>query len=169
MTIDLYFLRHAIAVERGEGDFAEEERPLTDKGRAKMIVGIGGLRQLEFKFDTLLSSPFTRAVQTAELVREYLPYEGALEIEENLAPDGSLKSFLEKLGERKGKSFLLVGHEPNLSSWIQSLLGFGRKGGLLLKKGGLCRLHLEQASESASSELIYLLQPKHLRAMGRRD
>ncbi len=169
MSLELYFLRHAIAVDRDEGDLSDEERPLTEKGRQKMIAAIRGLRQLDLKIDALLSSPLTRAIQTAELVRQHLPYEGALEIQEDLAPSGLLKNFLEKIGERKGKSFLLIGHEPNLSSWIRNLLGCARRGGLLLKKGGLCRLNLEQASESASSELIYLLQPKQLRAMGRRD
>lgn len=168
MPLELYFLRHAIAVERGEGDFSDEERPLTEKGREKMIAAIRGLRRIDLQFDALLSSPLTRAVQTAELIRQHLPFEGALEILEDLGPSGFMKNFLEKIGERKGKSFLLVGHEPNLSSWIRNLLGCARRGGLLLKKGGLCRLHLEQASESSSSELIYLLQPRQLRAMGRR-
>ena len=168
MSLELNFLRHAIAVERGEGDLSDEERPLTEKGREKMIAAIRGLRRIEFKFDALLSSPLIRAVQTAELIRQHLPFEGALEIVEDLGPNGFLKNFLEKIGERKEKSFLLVGHEPNLSLWIRNLLGCARRGALLLKKGGLCRLNLEQASESTSSELIYLLQPKQLRAMGRR-
>lgn len=167
MSLELYFLRHAIAAERGEGDYSEEERPLTEKGRLKMVAAIHGMHRLELKLDGLLSSPLTRAVQTAELVRQHLPYGGALEIQEDLAPSGSLKPFLEKIGRREGKRFMLVGHEPNLSSWIRSLLNCGRRGGLLLKKGGLCRLDLERASETASSELIYLLQPRQLRAMGR--
>ena len=169
MSLQLYFLRHAVAVERGEGDFAEEERPLTVKGRQKMIDAIRGIRRLDLKIDALLSSPLIRALQTAELVRNHLPYDGALEIEEELKPEGSLKGFLENVKRRQATRVLLVGHEPSLSSWIQSLLGCGPRANLQLKKGGLCRLDLELASESSSSELIYLLQPRQLRAMGRRD
>lgn len=168
MTIQLYVLRHAIAFERGEGDYSEEERPLTVEGRQKLIAGIRGMRRLDLKLDALLTSPLVRALQTAELVRQHLPFKGVLEIEEELKPEGSLKGFLENVTRRQVKRVMLVGHEPNLSSWIQSLLGCARRASLLMKKGGLCRLDLGQASETASSELIYLLQPRQLRAMGRR-
>jgi len=167
--MEIYFLRHAIAVERGEGDFSDEERPLTEKGRQKMVAAIGGIRQLDLKIDALLSSPLVRAVQTAELLREHLPYAGALEIAEELKPETPLASLLRRIGEQNAERIVLVGHEPSLSSWIRDLLGCVPQASLQLKKGGLCRLDLERASESTSSRLIYLLQPRHLRAMGRQD
>jgi len=169
MAIELYFLRHAPAVEYGSDGFSEEERPLTDEGREKMILAVRGMKKLDVAFDALLSSPLIRAKQTAELVKHYLPFKGSLEIEEELAPDGTLKALLKKLSERGEESFLLVGHEPNLSTWIQSLLGCGRSGALQMKKGALCHLRLDRPEEKADSELIALLQPKVLRQSGRKS
>lgn len=169
MAIQLYFLRHAPAVERGSEGFTEEERPLTEEGREKMILAVRGMKKLDVDFDALLSSPLIRAKQTAELVKHYLPFKGSLEIEEELAPGGTLKALLKKLGARSEESFLLVGHEPTLSSWIQSLLGCGSASALQMKKGSLCHLRLESPEAEAGSELIALLPPKFLRLAGRKS
>jgi len=168
MPLDLFFLRHAVAVERGCDGFAEDERPLTEVGREKMILEVRGLKKWGLGFEVLFSSPLTRALQTAELVKHYLPFKGSIEVENELRPGGSLKALLKKMEGRKEQSFLLVGHEPMLSSWIQNLLGCGRSAGLRLKKGALCHLILDQPDEAAATQLAALLQPRALRLMGRK-
>jgi len=56
---------------------------------------------------------------------------------------------------------MLVGHEPSLSLWVQSLLGFETGHSILLKKGALCHLLLH--GELLEAELLALLQPRVLR------
>ncbi len=168
MAIDLYFLRHAIALERGAESISDEARPLTEEGREKMILAVRGMRRLGVEFEALLSSPLLRAVQTAELVKHYLPFKGPVEIEEELEPNGTLRAMLRKLASRKEQSFLLVGHEPMLGSWIRSLLDCGRGSSLQLKKGSLCHLVLDRPEPGSTTELIALLPPKALRLMGRK-
>ncbi|KAB2839708.1 histidine phosphatase family protein, partial [bacterium] len=79
MPVEIYFLRHAVAVLRGSGEVSDAERPLTAAGRSKMIAAVRGMRRLGVRFDALLSSPLLRAVQTAELVKKHLPFQGELE------------------------------------------------------------------------------------------
>ena len=72
--MDLYLLRHAIAVDAGTGNFSEEERPLTKEGHEKMIAAVRGMKEANIKVEVLLSSPLKRAWQTAEVVKQYLPF-----------------------------------------------------------------------------------------------
>ena len=168
MPLNLFFLRHAIAVERGTKEFTEAERPLTASGREKMTLAVRGMRRLGIRFEALLSSPLVRAVQTAELVKSHLPFKGSVEIEKDLEPGASLKSLLKKLGDRRENGIMVVGHEPTLSWWIQSLLGFGSSATLSLKKGALCQLILESPALGAPAQLVALLQPRVLRRLGRK-
>jgi phosphohistidine phosphatase len=72
--MEIYVLRHAIAVERGSPDYLHDDsqRPLTKKGIRRMRRGVRGLGHAGLEFDLLLTSPYTRARQTAEIVVEAL-------------------------------------------------------------------------------------------------
>ena len=69
--MNLYIIRHAIAVNEGtDGYESDSERPLTDKGRKKMREIAKGLRNLGVEFDLILSSPYVRARETAEILAD---------------------------------------------------------------------------------------------------
>ncbi len=54
----LYLLRHGIAADLGVGGLVrDEDRPLTDEGRAKMKQEAQGMRKLELSFDLILTGP----------------------------------------------------------------------------------------------------------------
>lgn len=160
---NLYFLRHAVAMDRTEWKGIEEERPLTEEGIRKMIREAKGMKK--FPFEALLSSPLKRAVETAELVSRHSSRNLRLEIEESLRPGTPLKALLKRLKEREEENILLVGHEPSLSSWIRTLLALPNPGSLKMKKGSLCHLRVDLQSP-APGELVALLPPRALRTMG---
>ena len=69
----LYIVRHGIAVDRTDPKSPpESERPLTAKGVQKTRAAALGLRALEAKPDVLITSPYVRAAQTAEIFAEAL-------------------------------------------------------------------------------------------------
>ena len=71
----LYIVRHGLAVDRTDPKApAEAERPLTAKGVQKTRAAALGLAELDVKPDLLISSPFVRAAQTAEIFAETLGY-----------------------------------------------------------------------------------------------
>ena len=67
--MNLYILRHGIAVEPGSPGYkSDSERPLIPKGERRLRSAAAAMRKLELSFDLILSSPFIRAKQTAEIV-----------------------------------------------------------------------------------------------------
>ena len=67
--MDLYLLRHGLAVPLDPASFAKDsERPLTPEGRRKLEEVARAMVAMELAFDLVLSSPYLRARQTAELV-----------------------------------------------------------------------------------------------------
>src|SRR4029434_10395463 len=78
--MNLYLMRHGIAVAADQpGIESDSGRPLTAKGTKRMRQAARGLRRLGVSFDTVLTSPFLRARQTAEIVAESLGLEDRLE------------------------------------------------------------------------------------------
>src|SRR5262245_53498062 len=122
-TKKLIFLRHGLAADREAWEGSDEERPLTAEGREKMLRIARGLKKvLPDPPDAILSSSLLRALETAEIVRAAFPTL-SVEIDEGLRPGALLANFIKKIRRRKEKTILLVGHEPDFSEWILSLLG----------------------------------------------
>src|SRR6266446_4046189 len=114
-AMDLYILRHGIAVEPGiPGYDRDAERPLTPKGERKLWRITEAMSALELSFSLILSSPYTRARQTAEIVGEAFNARKKLQFSDTLTPSGSAKKLVELLNSLKppAESVLLVGHEP---------------------------------------------------------
>src|SRR3974377_2156446 len=131
--MNLYVLRHGLAVEPGTPDFARDsDRPLTPEGERKLAQIAKAMKALELSFDLILTSPFLRARQTAEIVAQALKLSKKLEFSDTLAPKGSIKKLVELLNrmDPAPDSILLAGHEPYLSELI-SLLVSGSAGSRL--------------------------------------
>jgi phosphohistidine phosphatase len=162
--MNLFLLRHAPAVERGTPGFDEDSaRPLTPEGRAKMKRIVTGLEAGGIRFDLILSSPYLRASQTAEVVAAKFRTAGKPVFTDHLRPGGSLRQLVEELRSkhRERQQVLLVGHEPDLSQHISVWLT-GKPGlGLELKKGGLCKLEIASLRAGRCAILQWLLTPRH--------
>src|SRR5690349_130308 len=93
----LYILRHGDAVEHGDPRYKENERPLTPKGiqRTKQLAHV--LREMEIAFDSVLSSPLTRAKETADIVVRGLKLDGKLKITDYLSPSGSMEELVRQV------------------------------------------------------------------------
>src|SRR5574341_104412 len=63
----LLVIRHAIAVPRGTPGIADDDRPLTPRGRRRFQKAARGLARIAARPDVLLTSPLLRARSTAEL------------------------------------------------------------------------------------------------------
>ncbi len=164
----LYILRHGIAVEPGTPGYeTDADRPLTSEGERKMRQIAGAMEALELSFDLILSSPYLRARQTAEIVAEVLKARKKLELSDSLTPNGSTKKLVELLNSIKPspESVLLVGHEPFLSGLI-SLLVSGREDfTVVMKKGGFCKLSTESLKPGHCAALEWLMTPKQMALM----
>src|SRR5208282_2294966 len=125
------------------------------------------MRKMGLRFDLILSSPYLRARQTAEIVAESLKLKGRLRFSNALAPDGSPKNLIKQLNELKPapENVLLVGHEPYLSCLISLLTTGSLDLTMDFKKGGLCKLEAEKLSHNRCATLVWLLTPRQMKLM----
>jgi phosphohistidine phosphatase len=163
--MELFLMRHGLAVERGTRGFEDDAaRPLTSKGRRQVRKVAAAIKELERDFDLVLSSPFLRAKQTAEIVAGKLKLKKRLKFSNALAPGGMATVLLRQLGREKPapQKVLLVGHEPDLSRLTSLLVAGNVQLELDLKKGGLCKLEAGKLAAGKCATLAWLLTPKQL-------
>jgi phosphohistidine phosphatase len=158
----LYLLRHGDAGEAGDPRYKDNERPLTPKGiqRTKQLAHV--LREMEITIDAVLTSPLTRAKETAEIVVHGLKLAGEARISEHLVPSGSMEELVHQVNTIRPmpKSVMLVGHEPYMSGFVSLLCTGGPGLPIVFKKGALCRLDLQVLSCGKCAALDWLLQPR---------
>ncbi|MCW3147928.1 phosphohistidine phosphatase SixA [Stutzerimonas stutzeri] len=112
----LWLLRHGEAEPRARTD---AERNLTEQGRRDVREIAGHLRNRPLQ--TILVSPYQRAQQTAEIVRQTLGFSGSCETVPWLTPDSDLRDALLYLDRRTEEHLLLVTHQPfvgALGGWL---------------------------------------------------
>jgi phosphohistidine phosphatase len=165
--MNLYFLRHAIAKDRTQWHGKDSERPLTAEGRQKMKKAAKGLKHLKLDFDWILTSPYTRAYDTAQIVAKAFKAKKKLRVEKDLASDGNPERLLRRLAQDylTRDAVLLVGHEPYLSRLVSTLIGSNASLELDFKKGGLCRLDADSLTYGRCAKLEWWLPPKLLKKL----
>jgi phosphohistidine phosphatase len=127
-----------------------------------------GMRALGLTFDVILSSPYARALRTAEILAEV--YETPKLIEtSHLAVEADAKEIIDEINENftGAEAIVLVGHEPFLSGLISTLLSGGAGLGIVMKKAGLCKLSAEKLVLGQCARLHWLLTPKQLGRLGK--
>lgn len=156
--MQLYFVRHGQAGNRQDWVPRDDAlRPLTDEGIARMRQSAETMRKLGLRPDVILTSPLTRARQTADIVAGALGCNVAEE--PGLAPGFDLFTLSTLLqAHPNGEALLLVGHEPDFSETVSALVGGGN---VMVKKGSLVRVDL-LSLEPLRGVLIWLIPPRLL-------
>jgi len=156
--MQVYFLRHGLATERADWTGGDFDRPLTNEGKKKMREEAVGIARLELGLNRIVTSPYTRAGETAKIVAEKIGLVSRVEIDKRLAPGFSWQAFSEIVAQIQNTSALmLVGHEPDFSEIIGRTLGGAR---VECKKGSLAGIRLDLGS--LRGELICLIPPRAL-------
>jgi len=162
--MNIYILRHGLAGDRASKKYPDDaDRPLTSEGEDKLWKVTKAMKNLGLKFDVILSSPYVRTRQTAEIVAEAFEAKKKLELTETLEPDGNQGELIKLLNHRNGlDSPLLVGHEPYLSALISILISGDRHSSVTMKKGGLCKLSADSLKYGRCASLGWLFTPKQM-------
>jgi phosphohistidine phosphatase len=164
--MELYFIRHAIAVDRLDPDVKnDEQRWLTDEGIKKMEKAARGLRTCVELFDTIFTSHYVRAKQTAEIVERVYSVKIPIIITADLAPGADFDRLLAVLNPCKPDARVaIVGHEPDMSSLISTLVSSGTAE-IEMKKGSVCRVDVDSNPKRGDGILVWLLPPRLLRVL----
>ena len=119
----LYLLRHAKSSWEN-ADSADFDRPLNERGlRAAPRVG-KKIFDSRFQIDLIISSPATRAKQTAILIKDAARIESEINFDERIY-EASPRRLLEVAAEIADdtETIMLVGHNPGLEGFIKILTG----------------------------------------------
>lgn len=163
--MNLYLIRHAIAEEESPSG-EDSQRELTDKGAKKMRLIAKGLRTLGVDFDLIVSSPYTRAVQTAEILSEVFKKKRFV-LSDHLMPAGDMDLLIAEINEKYSvNSLAIVGHEPYLSGLVSLLTAGGAPVEMTFKKGGVCHLSTDDLHHTHKATLEWLLTPGVLVEIG---
>jgi phosphohistidine phosphatase len=161
---ELYFVRHGLAEERGDAWPDDTKRPLTEEGMSRLRKAVRGLSRIGVAIDVVLTSPLVRARQTADIVAGGLDPRPSIVNVDSLAPAGSYAAVLADLEKHSRKCRLaLVGHEPMMGELAARLVGSRHP--IEFKKGGVCRIDVENLPPAGPADLRWMLTPKILRAL----
>jgi phosphohistidine phosphatase len=154
--MELYILRHGIA-EQGKAGQPDSARRLTPEGKKKLQRILAVARQAGVRPDVLLSSPYKRALETAELALQALGLSGKVLQTDVLTPGYTAERVWDEIRlHRDAAQIMLVGHEPQLSSVVGYLIG----GRVEMKKGAIARIDLDSLGPQPSGTLVWLLTAK---------
>jgi len=162
----LYLVRHGLAVDRTDPKCpSEAERHLTPEGVEKTKRVAEGMSALGISGDVFISSPYLRALQTAEIFADALgfPTEKILRTEALLPGANPEMLFRELVKLKEAKETFCFGHAPHLDEALAFALGV-RHAITALKKAGVACLDLEQVSPPAA-RIVWLCPPKILRRL----
>jgi phosphohistidine phosphatase SixA len=156
-VVRVHLLRHAHAGDAMEWEGDDDLRPLTRKGREQSDRLGTFLAQQGVRPDVIVSSPKTRAHQTAEIVAATLGM--TVRVDGRLGDGfgrGELWALLDELGAREP---MLVGHDPDFSGLVSYLIDAA---GVNLKKAALATIDLHTRLGDGEGELRWLVPPELL-------
>jgi phosphohistidine phosphatase len=156
--MEIYLLRHGIA-EPAKPGAKDADRALTAEGRDKLKRVLKRAKSAGVAPTAILSSPYRRAVETAELAAEALGYREKVIQTMMLTPDADPHEVWEEIRTRKQESaLLLASHEPLMSSTLALLLGSPALQ-VDMKKAALVRLDCDRFGPEPTCVLKWLLTP----------
>jgi len=124
----LYILRHGQASYQAATD---AERELTDRGRLETQAIVRQFLAGAERPITIVSSPYVRAQQTAEIAAQELAFDAAsrekihqfpwLELRSESAPDQTIQKISDWFANNGQQDLLCVSHQPLVGQLINSL------------------------------------------------
>lgn len=162
-------LRHGIAHDRADPECPPDpERALTADGQKKTRKVARGLREVGCTPTRVLSSPYRRAKETAQLVVDEFDLDQAqVTLTESLLPEAPPHELFQQLFafHNADEEIVCVGHAPNLDKVIAVALTGERAPVTQLKKAGAALLLLEDLPRMKGA-LVWLMPPKVLGDLG---
>ncbi len=160
----LYVMRHGPAMPRGSVP-DEFSRPLSPEGVEQTAAAARGLARLGLSGVRILSSPLTRALQTADLVAAELAPGGRPESVDLLAA-GASPGEIRKALKGSTSDTLIVGHDPDVSVLVGYLLSGEPQAFIDFSTGGVVALQFPDEVQKAAGRLLWYLRRRQLELLG---
>lgn len=160
----LLLVRHADAGDRDPAQWPDDRlRPMTDKGRKVQTKVAKALRKMDVVPEVIVTSPWVRAAQTAEVMQRELGLAEPPKTSDALAADPNPARLDADIGTRGSDAIVAaVGHAPWIEEWAALLLS-GTPQGMQVDfpKSGVLAIALDRIVPGRGT-LRFFLRPKML-------
>ena len=147
--MDIYIIRHGVAADLDSEIKEESYRYLTVHGRNHCKIVAQRLKDLKVKFDSVLSSPLVRAVQTAEVFGSVLKYDKEIKTAIELIGGNSYNRFLQLIKRNSHHNCIgIFGHAPDVNTYSLGLIKDDNIKNIQLnfKNSSVCKIQFDPAS-----------------------
>ena len=157
--MEVYLFRHGIAEDAKPGS-PDANRALTEEGKKKVAEVVKAARRAGTEPSLIISSPWLRAVETAQLAVEGFDFKGEVVRTERLVPHGSPEKVWDELRDYRDESaILLAGHEPLLGRLAAYLLSSPALR-IEMKKAAMVRIDIETFGAAPHGILRWMFTAK---------
>ncbi len=163
-AMKLLIIRHGKAYDADPRKWPDDsERPLTKKGERRFAKSVAAIKALAPEGAKVISSPYARALRTAEVLCEGTDW-GEVEIDDRLSAHFGPDEAMDLLRSMDvAGTYAIVGHDPTFSFLPGYLIGADRLGATELKTGAVAVVETGMApAAQGSGTLTALMQPKSL-------
>lgn len=147
--MDIYIIRHGVAADLDNEIVEESYRYLTIHGRNHCRIVAQRLKDMKIRFDSILSSPLVRAVQTAEVFASVLKYDDEIKTAIELIGGNTFSRFAQLIKRHSHHDSIAVfGHAPDVNSFSLNLIKDNPVKDLQLnfKNASVCKIKYDPAS-----------------------
>jgi len=157
--VQIYLLRHGIAEDAAAG-VRDAERALTPEGKRRLRAMLRRARTAGVEPSLILTSPYRRARETAELARAALARNALLVGSDALTPMADPAAAWDELRiHADEEQVLCASHEP-LCGRLAAYLLRSPELTLEFKKGAMVRIDVERAGPRPRGVLKWMLAPR---------
>jgi len=155
--MNLYLIRHSIAesISSNKKDF---DRELTEEGKFIISKASEAWKNYLGQIDVVLTSPLTRAMQTAQILSSNVQTIPNIIKNNNLATGSKTTDLIDLLNSLDYKNVAVVGHQPDLSHHINNFCGTGSFN-LAFPPASLAKIEFDISIKYGKGKLIYFIPP----------
>lgn len=155
----LFILRHGIAEDHGSRA-KDAERALTEEGREKLGAVLHRAAKAGVAPSLILTSPYVRARQTAQMAAEALGRGIPVLPVDSLVPHSSPQAVWQSVQEHRTEdSIMLAGHEPLLSQVVSHFLACPALR-FEFRKGAIVAMEMDSFRGDPHGTLEWILTPR---------
>jgi len=157
--MELYLFRHGIAEDAPPGR-SDSSRALTNEGRERTAAVVKMAKNAGVIPSQIASSPYIRAMQTAEVAAKEFGWRGDILPLVSLVPHGTPEAVWADIRDLRDESaVLLAGHEPLMANLAAYLLNAP---GLIvdMKKSAMLRIDVPHLGATPRGVLRWMIIPK---------
>ena len=158
----IYIARHAWAGERGDPRWPDDSlRELTPDGIERYTRVVKLLADRGFSPQRIVTSPYTRCRQTADIIAKYVAGKPAIDELNALEPGSEIEPLIDWSRKQGDVNTCWVGHSPDVERLTAELLGDGAAR-IRFAKGAIAAISFEAEINTAAGELNWLATAKSL-------